>query len=174
MNKPGVILITTLLVIMIMSVISTQISKVFMLSLQREAYVDFSNTSRQLLVSIEAQAIKRLQQEMNAYNLKLRSVDPLLTNPMYYQVGPKNLEIVVKDATNCFNLNSLFTPKQSQYQVNNSQKEWLERFLRLKLIEEIKIESFVDQLIDWVDKDNQPRNYGAENYYYNGDRKSVV
>lgn len=173
MNKPGVILITTLLVIMIMSVISTQISKVFMLSLQREAYVDFSNASRQLLVSIEAQAIKRLQQEMNAYNLKLRSIDPLLTNPMYYQVGPKSLEIVVKDATNCFNLNSLFTPKQSQYQVNNSQKEWLERFLRLKLIEEIKIESFVDQLIDWVDKDNQPRNYGAENYYYNGPASSI-
>ena len=68
MNKPGVILITTLLVIMIMSVISTQISKVFMLSLQREAYVDFSNTSRQLLVSIEAQAIKRLQQDNPRYH----------------------------------------------------------------------------------------------------------
>ena len=64
MNKPGVILITTLLVILIMSVISTQISKTFMLSMQREMYMDFSNTSYQLLLSAEAQAIKKIQQEM--------------------------------------------------------------------------------------------------------------
>ena len=78
MNKPGVILITTLLVVMIMSVISTQISKVFMVSLQREAYMDFSNLSYQVLISAESQAIKRLQQEMNLYGNKLRSQDPLL------------------------------------------------------------------------------------------------
>ena len=43
-NKPGVILITTLLIVMIMSVISIQISKKFFISIQREAYLDFKKT----------------------------------------------------------------------------------------------------------------------------------
>lgn len=173
MNKPGVILITTLLVVMIMSVISTQISKVFMVSLQREAYMDFSNLSYQVLISAESQAIKRLQQEMNLYGNKLRSQDPLLKNNIFYPIGSRTLEISVKDAGNCFNLNSLFIPKQGKYEINKPQQEWLERLLRLKLIDEINIQSFVDQLIDWVDKDNQPRNFGAEDYFYNGPASQI-
>ena len=168
MNKSGVILITVLLVVMIMSVISTQISKTFMLSLQREAYMDFSNTSQQVLISAEAIAIKRLKEEMSSYSLKLRAEDPLLKNSMFYQIGSSTLEISVKDASNCFNLNSLFVLKQGKYIINESQQEWLRRFLRLKLIDEINIESLIDQLIDWVDKNNQPRNYGAEDYFYTG------
>ena len=82
MNKPGVILITTLLVILIMSVISTQISKTFMLSMQREMYMDVSNTSYQLLLSAEAQAIKKIQQEMKMYSTKLKSADSLLKAPI--------------------------------------------------------------------------------------------
>jgi len=173
MNKSGVILITTLLVIMIMSVISMQISKVFMLSLQREAYMDFSNLSYQLLISAESQAIKKLQQEMNVYGNKLKSQDPLLKNNILYPIGPRTLEISVKDAGNCFNLNSLFTFKQGKYQINKPQQEWLERLLRLKLIDEINIQSFVDQVIDWVDKDNQPRNFGAEDYFYTGPASQI-
>ena len=142
MNKPGVILITTLLVILIMSVISTQISKTFMLSMQREMYMDFSNTSYQLLLSAEAQAIKKIQQEMKMYSTKLKSEDSLLKNGMYYPIGTRTLKITVKDASNCFNLNSLFTPKQGKYEVNKSQKEWLERLLRLKEVDEINIQSF--------------------------------
>ena len=145
MNKPGVILITTLLVILIMSVISTQISKTFMLSMQREMYMDFSNTSYQLLLSAEAQAIKKIQQEMKMYSAKLKSQDPLLKNGMYYPIGTRTLQISVKDAGNCFNLNSLFTPKQGKYEVNKSQKEWLERLLRLKEVDEINIQSLLDQ-----------------------------
>ena len=173
MNKPGVILITTLLVILIMSVISTQISKTFMLSMQREMYMDFSNTSYQLLLSAEAQAIKKIQQEMKMYSTKLKSEDSLLKNGMYYPIGTRTLQISVKDAGNCFNLNSLFTPKQGKYELNKSQKEWLERLLRLKEVDEINIQSLLDQLIDWVDKDNQPRNYGAENYFYTGPGSSI-
>ena len=36
---------------------------------------------------------------------------------------------------------------------------------RLKGFDASEIESFIDQLIDWVDPDNQPLNFGAENYF---------
>ena len=56
MNKPGVILITTLLIVMILSIISMQISKNFYISLKREAYLDFKNLSHQMLMSSEKQS----------------------------------------------------------------------------------------------------------------------
>lgn len=51
MTKPGVILITTLLILIVMSVISMQVSKNFYVSLQREAYLDFKNQSYHMLIN---------------------------------------------------------------------------------------------------------------------------
>ena len=63
MNKPGVVLISTLLIVMVMAIISTQISKIFFLSIQRDSYIDFKNHSLQLLLSSEKEAIQSIQKE---------------------------------------------------------------------------------------------------------------
>ena len=168
MNKPGVILITTLLIIMVMSLISVQISKNFYISLSREAYLDFKTLSYQMLISSEGQAIQSLQKELKSQQEKLTLHDPLLKNTFYYENDSMLLELKISDAVNCFNLNSLFEPADNTFNVALAQRKWLERYLRLKFLNESDIESFIDQLIDWVDMDNQPRNFGAENYFYIG------
>jgi len=168
MNKPGVILITTLLIIMVMSLISVQISKNFYISLSREAYLDFKTLSYQMLISSEGQAIQSLQKELKSQQEKLTLHDPLLKNTFYYENDSMLLELKISDAVNCFNLNSLFEPADNTFNVALAQRKWLERYLRLKFLNESDIESFIDQLIDWVDLDNQPRNFGAENYFYIG------
>ena len=108
MNKSGVVLITTLLIVMIMSVISMQISKSFMLSLQREAYMDLSNISFQLLLSAEKKAVKDLKEQLSRYQTTLLSSDPILQNSLYYEIDNSVLEVSFRDASNCFNLNSIF------------------------------------------------------------------
>ena len=168
MTKPGVILITTLLILMVMSVISMQVSKNFYVSLQREAYLDFKNQSYHMLVNSEKQAIKNLQKEIKLYESKLTLSDPILKNKYYYQNDLMTLEIEVSDASNCFNLNSLFDQSSTASQIRPAYRDWLSRYLQLKSLSKVKIQSFVDQLIDWVDQDNQPLNYGAENYFYIG------
>ena len=168
MTKPGVILITTLLILMVMSVISMQVSKNFYVSLQREAYLDFKNQSYHMLVNSEKQAIKNLQKEIKLYESKLTLSDPILKNKYYYQNDLMTLEIEVSDASNCFNLNSLFDQSSTASQIRPAYRDWLSRYLELKSLSKVKIQSFVDQLIDWVDQDNQPLNYGAENYFYIG------
>ena len=168
MTKPGVILITTLLILMVMSVISMQISKNFYVSLKREAYLDFKNQSHNMLINSEKQAITSIQREIKAYQSKLTLNDPIFKNKFYYQNDLMLLEIEVSDASNCFNLNSLFDKSENTYKIRLAQQEWLVRYLRLKSINEGEIQSFIDQLIDWVDQDNQPLNYGAENYFYIG------
>jgi len=168
MTKPGVILITTLLILMVMSVISMQVSKNFYVSLQREAYLDFKNQSYHMLVNSEKQAIKNLQKEIKLYESKLTLSDPILKNKYYYQNDLMTLEIEVSDASNCFNLNSLFDQSSTASQIRPAYRDWLSRYLQLKSLSKVKIQSFVDQLIDWVDQDNQPLNFGAENYFYIG------
>ena len=173
MNKPGVILITTLLIVMILSIISVQISKNFYISLKREAYLDFKNLSHQMLMSSEKQAIKSLQKNIKSFQSKLTHNDSLLNNKFYFQNDLMILEVSVLDASNCFNLNSLFKPSGNSYEIRPLYKAWLKRYLKLKQFNEADIESFIDQLVDWVDRDNQPLNFGAENYFYIGPASKI-
>ena len=173
MNKPGVILITTLLIVMILSIISVQISKNFYISLKREAYLDFKNLSHQMLMSSEKQAIKSLQKNVKPFQSKLTLNDSLLNNKFYFQNDLMLLEVSVLDASNCFNLNSLFKPSGNSYEIRPLYKAWLKRYLNLKQFNEADIESFIDQLVDWVDRDNQPLNFGAENYFYIGPASKI-
>ena len=173
MNKPGVILITTLLIVMILSIISVQISKNFYISLKREAYLDFKNLSHQMLMSSEKQAIKLLQKNIKSFQSKLTLNDSLLNNKFYFQNDLMVLEVSVLDASNCFNLNSLFKPSGKSYEIRPLYKAWLKRYLKLKQFNEVDIESFIDQLVDWVDRDNQPLNFGAENYFYIGPASKI-
>ena len=173
MNKPGVILITTLLIVMILSIISMQISKNFYISLKREAYLDFKNLSHQMLMSSEKQAIKSLQKNIKLFQSKLTLNDSLLNNKFYFQNDLMLLEVSVLDASNCFNLNSLFKPSGNSYEIRPLYKTWLKRYLTLKQFNEADIESFIDQLVDWVDRDNQPLNFGAENYFYIGPASKI-
>ena len=173
MNKPGVILITTLLIVMILSIISMQISKNFYISLKREAYLDFKNLSHQMLMSSEKQAIKLLQKNIKSFQSKLTLNDSLLNNKFYFQNDLMVLEVSVLDASNCFNLNSLFKPSGKSYEIRPLYKAWLKRYLKLKQFNEADIESFIDQLVDWVDRDNQPLNFGAENYFYIGPASKI-
>ena len=173
MNKPGVILITTLLIVMILSIISVQISKNFYISLKREAYLDFKNLSHQMLMSSEQQAIKSLQKNIKSFQSKLTLNDSLLNNKFYFQNDLMVLEVSVLDASNCFNLNSLFKPSGNSYEIRPLYIAWLKRYLKLKQFNEADIESFIDQLVDWVDRDNQPLNFGAENYFYIGPASKI-
>ena len=168
MNKPGVVLISTLLIVMVMSIISIQISKNFFLSIQRDLYIDFKNHSLQLLLSSEKQAIKSIQKEMISSNEKLINKDPVLNQSYFFSNELATIQVDVSDASNCFNLNSIFIKTSDSVQIKKDNREWLERLLRLKGLDAPEIESFIDQLIDWVDPDNQPLNFGAENYFYIG------
>ena len=151
-----------------MSIISIQISKNFFLSIQRDLYIDFKNHSLQLLLSSEKQAIKSIQKEMISSNEKLINKDPVLNQSYFFSNELATIQVDVSDASNCFNLNSIFIKTSDSVQIKKDNREWLERLLRLKGLDAPEIESFIDQLIDWVDPDNQPLNFGAENYFYIG------
>lgn len=172
-NKPGVVLITTLLIVMVMSVISIQISKKFFISVQREAYIDFKNQSYQMLLSAESQAIKSIQKEIIVLQEKLINQDLTMNNSFFSLNEIVKIQVGIEDGSNCFNLNSIFRNSNNTFKINKSNLEWLNRLLKLKGLNDVETKSFVDQLIDWVDVDSQPLNFGAEDYFYIGPLSST-
>ena len=119
-------------------------------------------------MSSEKQAIKSIQKEIISSNGKLINKDPVLNQSYFFSNELATIQVDVSDASNCFNLNSIFIKTSDSVQIKKDNREWLERLLRLKGLDAPEIESFIDQLIDWVDPDNQPLNFGAENYFYIG------
>lgn len=173
MNKPGVVLISTLFIVMVMSIISIEISKKFLLSIQRDSYLEFKNYGLQLLISSEKEAIKFFQKENILSNAKLTNKDLVLNQSYFFSNELATIQVDVSDASNCFNLNSIFSKNNEVIKINQANKFWLERLLSLHGVSPADIESFIDQLVDWVDADNQPLNYGAENYFYIGPLSSI-
>lgn len=173
MNRPGVVLISTLFIVMVMSIISIEISKKFLLSIQRDSYLEFKNYGLQLLISSEKEAIKSIQKENILSNAKLTNKDLVLNQSYFFSNELATIQVDVSDASNCFNLNSIFSKNNEVIKINQANKFWLERLLSLHGVSPADIESFIDQLVDWVDADNQPLNYGAENYFYIGPLSSI-
>ena len=126
-----------------------------------------------MLLSSEAQAIETVKRNIDSYRNKLTANNPLLTKRFTYDYDIFSLELKIIDGSNCFNLNSIFSISSKGYEVNEPRREWLDRYLQLKLLNPTDIESFFDQLVDWVDLDNQPLNFGAENYYYMGPMSKI-
>ena len=150
-----------------------RISKKMMMKKMDRKLNLLKNLSHQMLMSSEKQAIKSLQKNIKLFQSKLTLNNSLLNNKFYFQNDLMLLEVSVLDASNCFNLNSLFKPSGNSYEIRPLYKAWLKRYLKLKQFNEADIESFIDQLIDWVDRDNQPLNFGAENYFYIGPASKI-
>ena len=168
MIKQGVVLISTLFIVMIMSMITIQISKSFFISIQRDAYLDFKNYTLHLLLSSETQAINSIKKQIIISKNKLTKEDPILKQSYFFSNDFETVQVDVSDASNCFNLNNIFKKNGDEFEIIENNRKWLERLLRLEDLDELVIESFVDQLIDWVDSNNQPLNFGVENYFYIG------
>ena len=55
-----------------------------------------------------------------------------------------------------------------KYKDNEESISRLKKYFFLKEVDEIYVDEFIDQVIDWIDKDNDPRANGVEDYYYTG------
>ena len=112
-----------------MAIISTQISKNFFLSIQRDSYIDFKNHSLQLLLSSEIEAIQSIQKEIVFSNQKLTNKDPVLNQSYFFSNELATIQVDVFDASNCFNLNSIFIKTGDGLQIKKDNKELLSYLL---------------------------------------------
>ena len=68
----------------------------------------------------------------------------------------------------CFNINALLDFRKEKYILNQKAISAFEGYLKLLDYDASAIDALTDQIIDWIDIDNEPRSNGLEDYFYIG------
>jgi type II secretory pathway component PulK len=118
--------------------------------------------------SIESLALKKIDNELR-FNSKFHAKNnALFTNDFIFETQKGLVSGKIIDSSNCFNINSLVIKNKNTYKPNKENIAIFERLLSLSEIENNLIDEAIDQIIDWIDADDNPRAFGLEDYYYSG------
>lgn len=167
-NKRGVVLISVLLIVLILSGISVSLGEIFFKSIKRSTYIEFQSTSIQLQRNMENLGIDLIDQNLRYNKGYLTKNDQLLKDEIFFESNGFLIRSRLIDASNCFNLNSLLISAENNRLPNDRSINVLSDMLLLLNYEDRQIDSLIDQIIDWVDYDDQPRSNGYEDYFYTG------
>ena len=164
----GVVLISILIVVLLLSAVAVTFGNKYLLSLKRSQYIDFQSLSLNSFRNIESLSYRIIDDEYRFNSKKLSKNNPIINNQIYFNFD--NTEIIgnISDASNCFNINSMVFAKDGNYLENTQTTYAFRRLMNSYDIEDNLIEEIIDQIIDWIDRDSNPRAYGLEDYYYSG------
>ena len=164
----GVVLISVLLTVLLLSSIAVVIGNNYFVSFKRAQYLEFQTVSLNIFSSIESLALKKIDNELR-FNSKFHAKNnALFTNDFIFETQKGLVSGKIIDSSNCFNINSLVIRNNNTYKPNKENIAIFERLLSLSEIENNLIDEAIDQIIDWVDADDNPRAFGLEDYYYSG------
>ena len=167
-QEKGVVLISVLLTILLLSSVAVVIGNNYLISLKRAAYLEFQSISLESFKNIESLALKKINIELKFNPTKLARNNQLLNNDLYFEEDMGRVVAKILDNSNCFNINSLVVRKNKNFIENKKSVESFRKLMRLNSIDNNVIEEMIDQVIDWIDFDSDPRAYGLEDYFYTG------
>ena len=164
----GVVLISILLIVLLLSSVAVLFGNKYFLSLKRAQYIEFQTLSLNIFRNMESLAQDKIEKELRFNSNKLTKNNPIINEPMLFNLNGVDIVGKISDYGNCFNINSIVTLNDSNYVENKNTVAAFRKILSLNEIDNNIIEEVIDQTIDWIDKDANPRAYGLEDYYYSG------
>ena len=167
-NNKGVVLISVLLIILLLSSIAVIIGNNYLISLKRASYLEFQSTSLNIFKNLESLALKKIDIELKFNSNKLARNNPLLNNDLYFETDGGIVTAKISDNSNCFNINALVIKNKKNYIENKKSIDAFRKFMAFYSVDNNVVEEMIDQVIDWIDLDSDPRAYGLEDYFYSG------
>ena len=167
-SNKGVVLISVLLIILLLSSVAVVIGNNYLISLKRATYLEFQSTSLNVFKNLESLALKKIDIELKFNSNKLSRNNPLLNNDLYFETDGGIVTAKISDNSNCFNINALVIKNKKNYIENKKSIDAFRKFMRFQSVDNNLIEEMIDQVIDWIDLDSDPRAYGLEDYFYSG------
>ena len=164
----GVVLISILLIVLLLSSVAVLFGNKYFLSLKRAQYIEFQTLSLNIFRNMESLAQDKIEKELRFNSNKLTKDNPIINEPMVFNLNGADILGKISDYGNCFNINSIVKLNDSNYVENKNSVAAFRKILSLNEIDNNIIEEVIDQTIDWIDKDANPRAYGLEDYYYSG------
>ena len=166
-NK-GVVLISILLIVLLLSAIAITFGNKYLVSLKRAQYIEFQSLSLNAFRNVEAMSLNKIDKFSRFNSSNLTKENPLLTDEIYFEINGAKIVGSIDDASNCFNINSLVRAGKEDYQENKKSMNAFRELMYLAEVDNNVAEEIIDQIIDWIDKNSNPRAYGLEDYYYSG------
>ena len=166
-NK-GVVLISILLIVLLLSAVAITFGNKYLVSLKRAQYIEFQSLSLNAFRNVEAISLNKIDKFSRFNSSNLTKENPLLTDEIYFEINGATIVGSIDDASNCFNINSLVRAGKEDYQENKKSMNAFRELMYLAEVDNNVAEEIIDQIIDWVDKNTNPRAYGLEDYYYSG------
>ena len=166
-NK-GVVLISILLIVLLLSAVAITFGNKYLVSLKRAQYIEFQSLSLNAFRNVEAMSLNKIDKFSRFNSSNLTKENPLLTDEIYFEINGATIVGSIDDASNCFNINSLVKAGKDDYQENKKSMNAFRELMYLAEVDNNVAEEIIDQIIDWVDKNTNPRAYGLEDYYYSG------
>ena len=166
-NK-GVVLISILLIVLLLSTVAITFGNKYLVSLKRAQYIEFQSLSLNAFRNVEAMSLNKIDKFSRFNSSNLTKVNPLLTDEIYFEINGATIVGSIHDASNCFNINSLVRAGKEDYQENKKSMNVFRELMYLTEVDNNVAEEIIDQIIDWIDKNSNPRAYGLEDYYYSG------
>ena len=163
--EQGAALLSVLLLVAVMSVAAVAMLEVSMRSIQLTKVADAQARVNWLVAGAEQAGLLAVEDLWEASEGRLNAETPGLGQPNIQLLEGAELSLVLEDATNCFNLNSIAPGEARDDQDAPGYTLYEEMLTGLGLLEN-DAERLAASLADWVDTDNTPRLGGAEDGYY--------
>jgi len=166
-NK-GVVLISVLMIVLLLSSVAVLIGNNYFVSFKRAQYQEFQNVSLNIFRNIESLALRKIDNELK-FNSKVHANNnALFINDFIFELNQGVVTGKISDASNCFNINAIVKKVNNDFKPNEKNIEVFRRLMSFNEVDQNLADEAIDQIIDWIDKDSNPRAYGLEDYYYSG------
>ncbi len=169
-SERGAALITVLLIIAAMSVVAVGLTQIVSQATQRARLLDAQAQLRFHAVSAEQVAISHLGGLIAQVGGRLSEVTPGLGEAQIFPIEGGQVTVVARDASNCFNVNSLVLGRP-ETELTGEDKAIVDF---REMVEEAGFDpgeasALTSALVDWMDSDNVPGPSGAEDAFYLGE-----
>jgi general secretion pathway protein K len=154
--------------VLLLSAVAITFGNKYLVSLKRAQYIEFQSLSLNAFRNVEAMSLNKIDKFSRFNSSNLTKVNPLLTDEIYFEINGATIVGSIHDASNCFNINSLVRAGKEDYQENKKSMNVFRELMYLTEVDNNVAEEIIDQIIDWIDKNSNPRAYGLEDYYYSG------
>lgn len=173
-KQQGVALIIVLLIVAIVSVLATEMGGRLQLQVKRASNIKENNQAYWYAMGAEQFATKSIKKLMENSNGVVH-LDPLWSDEFVFPIEGGGIKAQLVDMQACFNLNGLKDPSAVGGSLTPS-TEFTERLAAFKRLLEkfepqiptFEIDTVRDSLADWLDSDDNMRQYGAEDSVYEG------
>ena len=164
----GVVLISVLMIVLLLSSIAMLLGNKYLLSLKRAQYIEFQSHSLNIFGNVETIMKNKIEEELRFSINKLSKSNRIFKESIFFKIDNSEIVGTISDASGCFNINSLVIFKDGNFIENPKSIAAYSKLLELMEVDNNLISESVDQIIDWIDRDALQRANGLEDYYYTG------